>query len=86
MLKLEKWCEASLNCPEPLTEIMLCDQSVETVNTFKCLGTMIDCKLNFWDNVDCCSENCCSVLLCKTLWASYTLQFNFFFFFLCAII
>lgn len=64
VLKLEKWCEESsllinvsktkeliLNHSEPLTEIMLCDQTVEIVKTFKYLGIMIDCKLNFSDNV-----------------------------------
>lgn len=30
---------------------MLCDQTVEIVKTFKYLGIMIDCKLNFSDNV-----------------------------------
>jgi len=35
---------------------MLCDQPVGIVKNFKYLVTMIDCKLNFSDNVD---------LLCK---------------------
>jgi len=67
VLELEKWCEASslnvsktkeliLNYSEPLSEIMLCDQKVEIVKTFKYLGTMIDCNLNFSDNI---------ILICK---------------------
>ncbi len=64
--RLEQWCVSSsllinpgkikeliINHVDPLSPLMSSNQIVETVNCFKYLGTHIDDKLIFTENIDC---------------------------------
>lgn len=51
LLNIGKTKELILNHADPLP-LILCDQTVEIVNCFKYLGTLLDDKLSFTDNTD----------------------------------